>query len=210
VEDQSLPADRTRSSKHQDAQSELDRLQALEAGTPFDLEAGPMIRGRLRACDNEHALLITMHQHRLRRLSNGSMIHERAPCTVLSLRKDDPLPDLEIQLCRLRCLATAVDRGRYPAATGSLLEGCVARSPALLELPTDHPRPRQQNLPATSRSWSSKSIWRLSETAERRHGTTLFMTLLAGWAALLARLSNQQDLVIGHRQPIADEPRSSH
>ena len=31
----------------------------------------------------------------------------------------------------------------------------------------------------------------------RRHGTTLFMTLLAGWAALLSRLSSQKDLVIG-------------
>ena len=26
----------------------------------------------------------------------------------------------------------------------------------------------------------------------KRHGTTLFMTLLAGWAALLARLSGQR------------------
>ena len=31
----------------------------------------------------------------------------------------------------------------------------------------------------------------------KRHGTTLFVTLLAGWAALLARLSGQHDIVIG-------------
>ncbi|HEU0053984.1 MAG TPA: amino acid adenylation domain-containing protein, partial [Longimicrobium sp.] len=31
----------------------------------------------------------------------------------------------------------------------------------------------------------------------RRHGTTLFMTLLAGWAAVLGRLSGQDDVVIG-------------
>ena len=31
----------------------------------------------------------------------------------------------------------------------------------------------------------------------QRHGTTLFMTLLAGWAAVLARLSGQEDVVIG-------------
>ena len=30
-----------------------------------------------------------------------------------------------------------------------------------------------------------------------RHGTTLFMTLLAGWATLLSRLSGQEDVVIG-------------
>ncbi len=31
----------------------------------------------------------------------------------------------------------------------------------------------------------------------RRHGTTLFMTLLTGWAILLSRLSRQRDVVIG-------------
>src|SRR5690606_2730152 len=31
----------------------------------------------------------------------------------------------------------------------------------------------------------------------QRHGTTLFTTLLAAWAAVLSRLSGQQDLVIG-------------
>ncbi|WP_272483053.1 condensation domain-containing protein, partial [Mesorhizobium sp. M8A.F.Ca.ET.182.01.1.1] len=31
----------------------------------------------------------------------------------------------------------------------------------------------------------------------RQHGTTLFMTVLAAWAAVLSRLSGQDDLVIG-------------
>ena len=34
------------------------------------------------------------------------------------------------------------------------------------------------------------------------------MTLLAGWAALLARLSGQQDVVIGTPVANADGPRS--
>ena len=36
----------------------------------------------------------------------------------------------------------------------------------------------------------------------RRHGTTLFMTRLAGWAALLGRLAGQDDVVIG--TPVAN------
>ena len=40
----------------------------------------------------------------------------------------------------------------------------------------------------------------------QRHGTTLFMTLLAGWAALLARLSGQDDVVIG--TPVANRGRA--
>ena len=31
----------------------------------------------------------------------------------------------------------------------------------------------------------------------RKHKTTLYMTMLAGWAALLARLSGQDEVVIG-------------
>ena len=40
----------------------------------------------------------------------------------------------------------------------------------------------------------------------QRHGVTLFMTLLAGWSALLSRLSGQSDLVIG--TSVANRPRS--
>jgi NRPS condensation-like uncharacterized protein len=45
-----------------DVEGELDRLVTLEASAQFDLETGPLIRGRLiRLSEDEHALLITMH-----------------------------------------------------------------------------------------------------------------------------------------------------
>ena len=45
-----------------EAQAELERLAAEEAAAPFDLETGPLIRGRLmRLGEDEHALLATMH-----------------------------------------------------------------------------------------------------------------------------------------------------
>jgi amino acid adenylation domain-containing protein len=40
----------------------------------------------------------------------------------------------------------------------------------------------------------------------QRHGVTLFMSLLTGWAALLSRLSGQSDVVIG--TPVANRQRS--
>jgi non-ribosomal peptide synthetase component F len=40
----------------------------------------------------------------------------------------------------------------------------------------------------------------------QRHGTTLFMTLLAGWAAALSRLAGQEDVVIG--APVANRTRA--
>ncbi|MDE9467630.1 condensation domain-containing protein, partial [Xenorhabdus bovienii] len=40
----------------------------------------------------------------------------------------------------------------------------------------------------------------------QRQGTTLFMTLLAGWSIVLSRLSGQNDIIIG--TPVANRPRS--
>ena len=40
----------------------------------------------------------------------------------------------------------------------------------------------------------------------QRHGTTLFMTLLAAWATLLSRLAGQEEVVIG--TPVANRTRA--
>jgi non-ribosomal peptide synthetase component F len=83
----------------------------------------------------------------------------------------------------------------------------LAGAPAMLELPTDRPRP-------TVLSYAGACVG-LAFTAEltaglrwlsQRHSTTLGMTLLAGWSALLSRLSGQTDLVIG--TPVAHFGRS--
>src|ERR1700677_2439112 len=48
--------------QREDARAEFERLMKLEAVAPFDLEHGPLIRGRLiRLAEDDHALLITAH-----------------------------------------------------------------------------------------------------------------------------------------------------
>ncbi|HEX6371264.1 MAG TPA: amino acid adenylation domain-containing protein [Longimicrobium sp.] len=74
----------------------------------------------------------------------------------------------------------------------------LAGAPELLELPTDHPRPAQMD-PAEARLpvELDETLTAGLKALSRRHGTTLFMTLLAGWAVVLGRLSGQDDVVIG-------------
>ncbi|HEX6038806.1 amino acid adenylation domain-containing protein, partial [Longimicrobium sp.] len=91
------------------------------------------------------------------------------------------------------------------AVEGDLLEaqaaywtGALAGAPELIELPADRPRPPRQDfagalLDVALDAELSDALRSLSQ----RHGTTLFMTLLAGWATVLARLSGQDDVVIG-------------
>ena len=72
----------------------------------------------------------------------------------------------------------------------------LAGAPALLELPADHPRPAQQDYAgAFAGLVLDESLTAGLRELSRRYGTTLFMTLLAAWSALLARLSGQQDVV---------------
>ncbi len=74
----------------------------------------------------------------------------------------------------------------------------LADAPALLELPTDRPRPKEQSFAGDVvgvhiDAELTSGLKRVSQ----EQGTTLFMTLLGAWAAVLGRLSGQDDLVIG-------------
>ncbi|WP_353043689.1 condensation domain-containing protein, partial [Mesorhizobium sp. M1023] len=74
----------------------------------------------------------------------------------------------------------------------------LSDAPARLALPTDRPRPAQQSyagaaVPIVIDADLTRGLKRLS----RQHGTTLFMAVLAAWAAVLSCLSGQDDVVIG-------------
>jgi len=80
-------------------------------------------------------------------------------------------------------------------------------APALLELPTDRPRPAQQTFNGAQQSFEIERD-RLQElmTLCSDSGATLFMTLLSAYAILLSRYSQQQDFAIG--SPVAGRNRS--
>ena len=83
----------------QTAKAELQHLVEAEATAPFDLEHGPLIRGRLvRLAEDEHALLITMHHIVSDGWSIGVVIEELSRLYASFRRGEaDPLPALPIQ-----------------------------------------------------------------------------------------------------------------
>ena len=87
------------------------------------------------------------------------------------------------------------------------MEKALAGAPALLEIPADRPRPAQQDYAgaAVEIELDAELTQRLRDLS-RRHGVTLYVTFLAAWASLLARLSGQEDVVIG--SPAANRSRS--
>ncbi|HEV7369707.1 condensation domain-containing protein, partial [Arenibaculum sp.] len=81
----------------------------------------------------------------------------------------------------------------------------LAGAPPLLELPTGRRRPVRQDYSGGSVGLElDEALTAGLKALGRRHGTTPFMTVLAGWALVLSRLSGQEDVVIG--TPGADMP----
>src|SRR5438132_7385244 len=83
----------------------------------------------------------------------------------------------------------------------------LAGAPALLELPTDRPRPAVQTFRGATHSFElSKPLSQALKKLSQREGVTLFMTLLAAFQTLLWRYTGQADLVVG--SPIANRTRA--
>ena len=145
----------------------------------------------------------------------------RSACSCASWRRSTrrrspasrpPLPALPVQY------ADYAAWQRELAARASVLERAarlLARAarrapPPVLELPTDRPRPAgadhrggRRNGVAAARSWRL-----ICTRSARSEGATLFMTLLAGFQALLAATPARTTSSSARRSPAAPGPRS--
>ncbi len=187
-------------SAHAKPDAELARLREEETRTTFDLEQGPLIRGRLiRIAQNEHVLLVTMHHIVSDGWSMGVLIEELSTLyTAFRGGEDDPLPEPAVQYADYAAWQRKWVDGELLRRQAGYWKQTLAGAPELLELPTDHTRPaRQDHAGAYAALELDEELTRALDALARRHGATLFMTLLAGWAATLSRLSGQQDVVIG-------------
>ncbi|HEV2734941.1 MAG TPA: amino acid adenylation domain-containing protein, partial [Longimicrobiaceae bacterium] len=196
-------------SGHPGVQGELARLMAEEAGTVFDLERGPLIRGRLvRLGADEHVLLMTMHHIVSDGWSMGVLTRELGTLYAAFRRgDDDPLPPLPVQYADYAAWQRRWVDGEVLLQQAQYWKQTLSGAPELLELPADRARPvRQDHAGAFARLVLEEALTAGLKALCRRNGTTLFMTLLAGWAVVLSRLSGQADVVVG--TPTANRGRS--
>ncbi|MGY3387746.1 amino acid adenylation domain-containing protein [Bradyrhizobium sp. USDA 3311] len=182
-----------------DAEAALLDLCHEEERTPFDLARGPLIRGRLvRMSDEEHVFLLTQHHIVSDGWSMGVLVHELSRLyRAFEAGQDDPLPPLAIQYPDYAAWQRQWLSGERLQKQAKYWRNALSGT-ARLVLPTDRARPAQQSfagasVPVVIDADLTRDLKRLS----RQHGTTLFMTVLAGWAAVLSRLSGQDDLAIG-------------
>src|SRR5579864_6019784 len=188
-----------------DAEVEVRQLIDEEAHASFDLEAGPLIRGRLiRQAEDEHTLLVTMHHIVSDGWSLGVLLNElSALYRAFARGESDPLPELSVQYPDYAVWQRNWMQGEVLREQGEYWKTTLAGAPTLLELPADHARPAEQEYTgAWSEVMLDEGLTAGLKELSKQHGATLYMTLLAGWAALLGRLSGQQDILVG--TPVAN------
>ncbi|HEU4562188.1 MAG TPA: amino acid adenylation domain-containing protein, partial [Longimicrobium sp.] len=194
------------------AEAEVERLVTREADAPFDLERGPLVRACLvRLADDDHLLLLTLHHIVSDAWSTGVFDRELSTLyTAFSQGHPDPLPALPVQYADYAAWQRRRVEGEVLDAQAAYWTRTLTGAPELLELPTDHARPARQNHAGAILNVELGRELTAGLTAlSRRHGTTLYMTVLAGWATVLARLSGQDEVVVGtpsaNRAPEVEE-----
>ncbi|WP_122453050.1 non-ribosomal peptide synthetase, partial [Pseudomonas viridiflava] len=187
----------------------LDACLRAEAVAPFDLAHGPLIRAHLlQVADERHVLLLTVHHIVADGWSMGVLTQELlALYPAFCQEQPDPLPPLAIQYADYavwqRRWLTGERLQHQAAYWRQVLEG----APTLLTLPTDRPRPAQQDFAGASLALQldTRLAADLRKLAQHQ-GVTLYMALMAAWATTLTRLSGQAEVVIG--SPVAGRGRT--
>ncbi|ESY79347.1 lysine 2,3-aminomutase [Mesorhizobium sp. LNHC221B00] len=200
--DVSLPLKRDDLTAAADVEATLAELMRHEAQAAFDLEAGLLIRGGLvRLAEDDHVLLITMHHLVSDAWSRKILARELSELYAAAREgRADRLAPLPVQyadyaLWQRRCLAGEVLERR-----SEYWPWMLAGAPVVTELPADGPSPAQQDYRGSYVEFVlDESLTAQLKALSRHCGTTLFVTLLAGWALMLARLLDQDELVIGPR-----------
>jgi amino acid adenylation domain-containing protein len=190
-------------------EARVRELATQEARRPFDLARGPLFRVSLvRLADQEHVLLVTMHHIVTDGWSMGGVFFRELATLyrAFAAGEPSPLPGLPVQYADFAVWQRGWLQGQVLENQLAYWRGRLANVPPL-ELPTDRPRPAEPRFKGNFQTVTlSADFGRQLQTLSRKEGVTLFMTLLAGFQALLSRYSGQDDVAVG--TPIAGRNRA--
>ena len=175
-----------------------EKFIAQDAATPFDLVQGPLIRATLLHRSANHAtLVLTAHHIICDGWSINVIVSELATC--YAARREG----------RPHMLPPALSFSRYAAGLASRSEADVAKvanfwkqafaTPVMpLELPADRARPAVKSFRgATEKRMLGAELYKSVKRMGAANGCTLFVTLLAAFQALVGRLADTDEVVVG-------------
>ncbi|MGH9775269.1 MAG: non-ribosomal peptide synthetase [Candidatus Acidiferrales bacterium] len=180
---------------------EARRIFSDEARRLFDLEKGPLVRFLLaKFRDDEYRLFLTLHHIIFDGVSIFSVFLPEllALYDAFSKGKPSPLAELEIQY------GDYADWQRQAQPSESLDEHLaywrrqLQGNLPVLELPTDRSRPHSQTYRGAMHTFVLPTeLGDALRALGQQESVSLFMILVASFAALLHRYSGQDDILIG-------------
>ncbi len=186
------------------AAAETHRLGDELIARPFDLAAGPLLRGALIRLGRErHVLVLILHHIVSDGWSLGILVRELTTLYQEALRGSGgdlaaALPELPIQYADFAVWQRQWLSGERLEAQLAVWKRRLEGMPQVLPLPTDHPRPPVKTSSGATRWLSSTpGLGTRLQAAAREEGVTPFMLLLAVWQTLLHRYTGQEDLPVG-------------
>ena len=180
-------------------EQKLKAILAEDARRPFDLVAGPLVRMQLiRLAPQSHVLLLTSHHIVCDGWSTNVLLDELAKLYTARRRGGSS----ELPAAMSFEAYAASQKKHFESQEGREIEEFWVSQfktlPPLLDLPLDRPRPANKSFDgATFRFHIPAEAYRAIKKAGAQQKCTLFVTLLAGFQALLSRLSGLDDIVVG-------------
>ncbi len=182
-------------------EAEALRIATEEARKPFDLGQAPLFRAQiLKLADGDHRLYLTLHHI----IFDGVTIYRvivpelSAIYEAFAQGKPSPLPEPALQygdyaLWRERDAASPSMKRQMDYWRREL----SGKLP-VLQLPSDRPRPATLSYRGSMETFSlPRALTDTLQAFSLKEGATLYMTLLAGFKAMLHRYTGQEDILVG-------------
>lgn len=170
----------------------------------FDLSRAPLFRLRLiKLGEEEHVLSSTMHHSISDGWSFAVLVNDVAILYSRLLRGDStPMPPPAIQYSDFAVWQRQWLQGKVLEKQLAFWKQQLEDAP-VLALPTDRPRPSFMTTAGAHLSFSfSREVTKALNELSRRHGVTLFMTLLSAFQLFLHRYARQDSISVG--TPVAN------
>jgi len=192
-----------------EAEAEALRLATADAQRPFDLQRAPLLRASLmRLSAKHHILLLNLHHIVTDGWSNGVLRRDLgALYRAFNAGEEPNLPELPIQYADFAVWQRNLLKGEVLEGHLNYWREQLAGAAPTINLPTDHARPAVETFRgATHQLRMPATLLHSLKELSQQEDVTLFMTLLGAWAALLARYSGEEDVIVG--SPIANRTRT--
>ncbi len=183
-----------------DREARLEQLKQAEVADEFDFDKGPLFRAKvIKLAEEEHLVILTAHHLIADGWSCGVICRDlgklyAAACEGRPHGLPDAMPYSEWIAERASAASSADRRSSEDYWTSQ-----YAGSPVpVLDLPSDRPRPPVKTFAADRLSlYLDEPFAQSLRKMAGKQGATLFASVLAGFHVLLARLSGQNDVVVG-------------